>query len=104
MQGEPRPAGLVAHSHLASRDDVIQKAALLLPMSVTWRASGSGFAKFEASIYDETALAFEHYVADLLSSFRAALADRYTMERELGRGGMATGLYPRPKNRHSRLP
>jgi serine/threonine-protein kinase len=29
-------------------------------------------------------------MADLLTSLRSALADRYTVERELGRGGMAT--------------
>ena len=27
---------------------------------------------------------------DMLASLRAALADRYRVERELGRGGMAT--------------
>jgi serine/threonine-protein kinase len=29
-------------------------------------------------------------VADLLEQLKAALADRYVIERELGRGGMAT--------------
>jgi eukaryotic-like serine/threonine-protein kinase len=29
-------------------------------------------------------------VADPLAALQAALADRYTLERELGRGGMAT--------------
>jgi hypothetical protein len=28
-------------------------------------------------------------MTDLLDRFRQALADRYTVERELGRGGMA---------------
>src|SRR6059036_3405539 len=31
-------------------------------------------------------------VSDLLDSLRQALADRYALERELGRGGMATVL------------
>src|SRR4029077_14275560 len=31
-------------------------------------------------------------VPDLLDSLREALADRYAVERELGRGGMATGF------------
>src|SRR2546427_8979702 len=30
------------------------------------------------------------YVADLLARLQAALADRYAIEHELGRGGMAT--------------
>ena len=29
-------------------------------------------------------------MADLLEQLKAALADRYTIEREIGRGGMAT--------------
>jgi hypothetical protein len=34
-------------------------------------------------------------VTDLLSRLQAALSGRYTIERELGRGGMATFISPR---------
>ena len=40
-------------------------------------------------------------MADLLSQLRTALADRYTLERELGRGGMAT-VYLARDLRHKR--
>jgi len=40
-------------------------------------------------------------LADLLSQLRTALADRYTLERELGRGGMAT-VYLARDLRHKR--
>src|SRR3989442_11972910 len=41
-------------------------------------------------------------LADLLARLQAALADRYTIERELGRGGMAT-VYLAHDQRHHRL-
>lgn len=37
----------------------------------------------------EPSLARELRVAELFARLQAALADRYTIERELGRGGMA---------------
>ena len=40
-------------------------------------------------------------VADLLAHLQSALADRYTLERELGRGGMAT-VYLARDLRHDR--
>src|SRR5207247_11075980 len=40
-------------------------------------------------------------MADLVERLRAALADRYTIERELGHGGMATGYLARDA-RHDR--
>src|SRR5438552_1664712 len=39
-------------------------------------------------------------VADLLDSLRAALADRYAVERELGRGGMATVFLAEDRKHH----
>src|SRR2546426_8253276 len=39
-------------------------------------------------------------VADLLARLRAALAGRYTIERELGRGGMATVFLGRDLKHH----
>src|SRR2546427_4203426 len=42
------------------------------------------------------------YVADLLARLQAALADRYAIERELGRGGMAT-VYLAQDLKHRRL-
>ena len=40
-------------------------------------------------------------MADLVERLRAALADRYTIERELGHGGMAT-VYLARDARHDR--
>jgi eukaryotic-like serine/threonine-protein kinase len=40
-------------------------------------------------------------VADLITRLKTALADRYTLERELGRGGMAT-VYLARDLRHRR--
>src|SRR3989475_10268206 len=41
------------------------------------------------------------YLADLLARLQAALADRYAIEHELGRGGMAT-VYLAPDLKHHR--
>src|SRR2546425_11791305 len=41
-------------------------------------------------------------MADLLARLQAALAERYTIERELGRGGMAT-VYLARDLKHGRL-
>jgi hypothetical protein len=41
-------------------------------------------------------------MADLLEQLKAALADRYTIERELGRGGMTTVSLSRDL-KHERL-
>ena len=43
----------------------------------------------------------DHLLTDLLDHLRAALADRYALERELGRGGMAT-VYLARDLRHER--
>src|SRR5437870_6530926 len=42
-------------------------------------------------------------VADLLARLQAALADRYTIERELGRGGMATVYLAQDLKHHRRV-
>jgi tetratricopeptide (TPR) repeat protein len=42
-------------------------------------------------------------VTDILSEFRSALADRYDIEREIGRGGMATVLLARDRKHDRRV-
>src|SRR5438270_7121718 len=42
-------------------------------------------------------------LADLLARLQAALADRYTIERELGRGGMATVYLAQDLKHHRRV-
>jgi len=43
------------------------------------------------------------HLADLLARLQAALADRYTIERELGRGGMATVYLAHDPRHHRRV-
>src|SRR6059058_1916343 len=42
-------------------------------------------------------------LADLIARLQAALADRYTIERELGRGGMATVYLAQDRKHHRRV-
>src|SRR5438445_6815298 len=42
-------------------------------------------------------------LADLLARLQAALADRYTIERELGRGGMATVYLAQDRKHHRQV-
>ena len=42
-------------------------------------------------------------MADLLARLQAALADRYTIERELGRGGMATVYLAQDRKHHRQV-
>src|SRR5256885_5502071 len=43
------------------------------------------------------------HLADLLARRQAALADRYTIERELGRGGMATVYLAQDRKHHRQV-
>src|SRR3989441_7445708 len=45
----------------------------------------------------------ESPLADLLARLQAALADRYTIERELGRGGMATVYLAQDRKHHRQV-
>src|SRR6266480_2911150 len=86
-------------AHRTQRQPDARERFVLRPrLSASTRAIGSGLRSRRswvrippgASQYSRMSSPSPRHMADLLERVRASLAGRYTIERELGRGGMAT--------------